>query len=72
MQPADLLAFPPARIVRHRMKSAAKRSKPAPVAVAKKSPILITWTGLVIIARIAVPAAVYVAAGGTVYRWLGL
>jgi hypothetical protein len=72
MQPADLLAFPPARIVRHRMKSKAKRSKPAPVAVAKKSPVLIAWTGLVMIAKAWVWPTLAVLAGAGLLRFLGL
>lgn len=68
MEKADLLAFPPTRIHRHRRMKAKARK---PIAT-KKSPAVIAWTGLVLIVRCVVPAAVYIAAGGTVYRWLGL
>lgn len=65
---ADLLAFPPTRIIRRRPMKSRKH-----IVVAKKrSPALILWAGLVMMVRYTVPAAVYVLAGGTVFRWLGL
>ena len=65
---ADLLAFPPTRIIRRRMKPKTRGR----VVQKKRSPALIVWAGLVMIVRYTVPAAVYVLAGGTVFRWLGL
>jgi hypothetical protein len=70
MNRADLLAFPPTRIVRHRMTTKPKTRKP--IVAARKSPVLIFWTGLIMIVRLTVPPAVYVLAGGSVYRLLGL
>jgi hypothetical protein len=73
MDRADLLAFPPTRIVRRRMTTKRKsRKQIVEVVEAKKHPVLIFWTGLIMIVRLTVPPAIYVLAGGSVYRWLGL
>jgi hypothetical protein len=65
---ASLLVFPETRIVRHRRMKARRTPKPAP----KKNPVLIAWTGLIMIVRLTVPPAIYILAGGGVLRFLGL
>ena len=66
MDRADLLAFPPTRIVR-RMPKRTRKIPP----LAKRSPALIAWAGLVMIMRAAVPPTLYVLAGAGVLRLLG-
>ena len=72
MEKVEPIQFPPARIVRRSMSKKPRKPIAKPLVAAKKSPVLIVWTGLVIIARAAVPATVYVLAGGAAYRLLGL
>lgn len=68
MNRADLLAFPPARIVRNRRPRPMKRKQSA---AETRRPVVIVMTGLVMIVRCAVPPALYVLAGAGVLRVLG-
>ena len=71
MNRADLLAFPPTRIVRRRPRMAKTSAKRPTVVPQTKRPIVIVMTGLVMIVRCAVPPALYVLAGAGVLRVLG-